>query len=100
MVEKGEHMFCGKKFFMKFPIAEEERKMNIEKENGSSIVSNSDFGKIVEVHGDIGVLGKEHLLMYLENPKLSGGGEIKKSNFDAHPPWVEFLHSRGKLSSM
>ena len=100
MVEKGEHTFSGEKFHFKFPVAKEERKMNMERDSRRDTISNSDFGKTVEVHGEVGGLRKEHLLLYLESAKVSGGGKIKKINLDAHPPWVVFHDPRGKLNWM
>ena len=97
VIERGVHMLNGKQFYFKFPAVMKE-KVNNEEDSGSCKVSNEDCENVVEIHGDVGGLGKESLEMYLENAKRSGGGEIKKMNLDATPPWVVFHKSEGKAS--
>ena len=90
-------MFSEKMFQMKFPAVEEEKKMDVEKNNDACISSNSNCGNIVEIYGDIGDFGNDILEMYLESPRRSGGGEIEKLKLDANPPYVVFRDIKGKF---
>ena len=51
----------------------------------------------VEVHGDVGKLDKNYFKMYMENEKRSGGGKVKKIDFDAKPVVVTFHEIEGNL---
>ena len=77
-----------------------QQKESKENDDESSSDSNIEHTNIVEIHGDIGDLGKESLEMYLENTRLSGGGDIKEINLDAAPPRVIFCDPAGKLCTV
>ena len=96
VVEKGVHKFSGKTFHLQFPVVKKLRRVDIEKDDGSCSISNSDCGNVVEIYGDIEGLWEQFLEMYLESTRRSGGGEIETLKLNANPPCVVFRDCKGK----
>ena len=55
-----------------------------------------EHGNKVEIYGNVGDVGKDTLVMYLESEKRSGGGDIKEANLEGNPPSVVFDDPGGK----
>eukprot|EP00795_Rhopilema_esculentum_P000280 gene280-9930_t len=85
VVRKGKHCIDNKEFFVEFPKAAAENR-NAEETNAAEINNEKD----VEIHGELDKIGQDTLLMYLENKRRSGGGEIEKHDFDCSPATVTF----------
>ena len=92
VVRKGKHCIDNKEFFVEFPKTAAETR-NAEETNAAEKNNEKD----VEIHGDLDKIGQDTLLMYLENKRRSGGGEIEKFDFNCSPATVTFCSAEGLL---
>ena len=56
-----------------------------------------EHGNRVEIHGDVGGVGNDTLVIYLESKKRSGGGDIREIDLEGNPPSVVFDDPEGRL---
>ena len=95
VIRTGLHNISGKEIHAK-PLAQREN----EKMEGGQLVSKVDYGKTVEICGDIAGLSKDALTVYLESRKGSGCGHIKDIDMTTNPPKAIFEDSEGNLHSI
>ena len=94
VVENGLHTSDSSDFQFEFPVQQKKTTLNGDQLSKKSNVENKN---IVEIHGNIGGMDRESLEKYLENTRLSGGGEIKEIDWDSTPPRVLFNDPEGNV---